>query len=432
MISVMSNAPIEIVELLVARKPVLVSIKNNEEVPPLHEAVKNRRLDIVKVLLENGANVNDYDLDLKNVLHLAASNTDYEIIEYLLNESEVDARAQNRDEMNPLCLLLVRSRNENQDLVSRCFFLMLEHSYDKHPLTGTYNISDVFQCAFLACVYSHNEVVKFLIHNIYSVHNSKYEFIKKLVEVCDGDNVEFLYYILVFLHDDIDRYDKYSFPRFAEINYYMCIRSIIYVLEQLLTLSVIDAVETILKVLEHMKTIGFVLRVREFEDQVGVLLFEKFSLRRVDGEDLQKIDGIFRYLLTNKFKLNMIVQSYLHSVAVSRDSQEINAESVQEVLKILLYYSTSFFVELDLWKMIDDFKRLNPKIHQIVLWLLTNYGNVRLNAFLDVNIVFSLKHICRNTIRKKLRYNTKILCAHDRLATLGLPEPMIKYIELKE
>lgn len=246
MIAVMSNAPIEIIELLVAKKPVLVSITNNEEVPPLHEAVKNRRLDIVKVLLENGADVNDFDLDLENALHLAASNTDYDIIEYLLNESEIDARAQNRDEMNPLCLLLVRSRNENQDLVARCFFLMLEHTYEKHPLTGTYTIPDIFQCAFLSCVYSHNEVVKFLIHNIYSVRNSKYEFIKKLAEACNGDNIEFLYYILVFLHDDIDRYDKFSFPRFSEINYYMCIRSIIHVIEQLL--PAIDATETILKV----------------------------------------------------------------------------------------------------------------------------------------------------------------------------------------
>lgn len=162
------------------------------------------------------------------------------------------------------------------------------------------------------------------------------------------------------------------------------------------------------------------------------MLYENFTLRPVNAEGLQKIDEIFRYLLVNKFKLNMIVQSFLHSVAVSRNSQEINAESVQEVLKILLYYSASFFVELDLWKQIDDFKTLNPKIHQIVLWLLTNYGNVRLNAFLDVNVVFSLKHICRNSIRKKLRYDTKVLCAHEKLASLGLPDSMIKYVELRE
>lgn len=160
MIAIIANVSIEIIELIITKNPLLVTIKNNEEVPPLHEAVKNRRLDIVKLLLSNGANVNNFDLDLENALHLAASNTDYDMIDYFLSETEVDSRAKNRDEMNPLCLLLVRSRNEDQDLVARCFYLMLEHSYDKSPLTNTYAISDVFQCAFLACVYSHTEIVK--------------------------------------------------------------------------------------------------------------------------------------------------------------------------------------------------------------------------------------------------------------------------------
>jgi hypothetical protein len=431
MIAIIANVNIEIIELLVLHKPSLVMTKNNEEVSPIHEAVKNRRLDVVKLLLEHGANVNDFDLDLENVLHLAASNSDYDILEFLLNETEVDSRAKNRDEMNPLCLLLVRSRNEmDQDLVSRCFFMLLEHTYDKNQVTNTYTISDIFQCAFLACVYSHTEVVKFIIHNIYSVNNSKYEFIRKLSEYCEDENAEFLYYILVFLHDDINRYDQFSFPRFSEINFFMCIRSTIHIIEILLTSD--EAVEMIISILQHMNSIGFNIRVKEFEDQVGALLLGKYSSSVVQ-EDVEKVDRILRYLLLKGFKLNLIVKSYLHSIAIARDVEAIDIESTIKVLKILLHYATTFFNDLENWKQINDFKNLNPPIRKIVEFLVMNFGNLRVNAFLDMNFVYSLKHFCRNRIREQLKFDPDLLCNHDLLKVeLGLPEVLINYVAFKE
>lgn len=429
MIAIIANVQIEIIELLLAKNPMLVMVKNNEEVPPLHEAVKNRRLDIVKLLITNGANVNNFDLDLENALHLAASNSDYFVIEYLLSETEIDSRAKNRDEMNPLCLLLVRSRNEDQDLVARCFYLMLEHSYDKNPLTNTYAISDVFQCAFLACVYSHTEIVKFLIHNVYSVNNSKYSFMRKLAEFCDGENTEFLYYILVFLHDDIDRYDKFSFPRFFEINYYMCIRSVVTIIDLLLSVAD-DSVELIISTLESMKKIGFNIRVKEFEDQIGNLFFIKYSYKAVENDDIEKIDKLLRYLLLKGFKLNLVVKSFLHSIAIAKDSETINVASTVNIMKVLIHYATTFFVDLENWKQIRDFKNLNPQIRQIVEWLLS-MANSKVNTFVDVNCIFPLKHLSRNQIREQLKYNPAVLCDHDRLIELGLPEVLLNYIVFK-
>lgn len=429
MIAVVANVPLEIVELLVRAKPSLVSVKNNEEVPPLHEAVKNRRLDIVKVLLEFGASVNDFDLDLENCLHLAASNSDHDMIDFLLNHTEVDTRAKNRDEMNPLCLLLVRSRNEDQDLVARCFHIMLEPTYDKSLATGTYAISDIFQCAFLACVYSHTEVVKFIIHNVYNVRNSKYEFIRKL-SLYDDNNTEFLYYILVFLHDDIDRYDKYSFPRFSEINYFMCIRSVIHIMDVLLSSD--DAVELIITILRHMKRIGFNIRVKEFEDQVGVLLHGKYSSGVIQDGDVMKIDKVFRYLLLKGFKLNLMVKSFLHSVAIARDAEAINVATAMKILQILLQYATTFFVDLENWKQINDFKKLNPQIQQIVEWLVRNFGNLQIAAYLEMNFVFSLKHFCRNRIRAQMNFDAKVLCDEGKLMTLRLPEALVRYVMFKD
>lgn len=426
---VMANAPANIIELLATKKPRLVGIKNNEEVPPLLVAVKNRRLDVVKILVENGANVNDYDLDFENCLHLAASNCHYELIEYLLNETEVDSHSKNRDEMNPLCLLLVRARNEDQDLVTNCFFLMLEHSYEKNLLTNTYEICDIFQCAFLACVYSHTEVVKYLIHNVYSKNNSHYEFIRKLSELCDGENSEFLYYILVFFHDEIERYDKFCFPRFSEINYYMCIRSVIYIMDLLLTTS--EAVELIVIILQHMEKIGFNIRVKEFEDQIGFLL-GKYSMSTIQVSDLEKINGVFRYLLDKQFHLNSMVRSFLHSIAIAKDTEVINVDSSKKILRVLLYYATTFFVSLENWKQINDFKSLNPRIEEIFQWMLESFGNTSINIFLEVNSLLSLKQLCRNAIREQLRNDPKVLCNDKRLRTLGLPEVLINYLVYKE
>lgn len=428
MIAIIANVQIEIIEILVKKNPKLVIEKNNKEVPPLHEAIKNRRLDIVKLLVSNGANVNCFDLDLENALHLAASNTDYDIIQYLLNDTEVDPRAKNRDEMNPLCLLLVRSRNEDQELVSRCFFLMLEKSYDKNTLTNTYSIHDIFQCAFLACVYSHTEIVKYLVHNVYSVNNSKYQFVRRLSEICCGDNTEFLYYILVFLHDDIDRYDKFNFPRFFEINYYLCVRSVVTIID--LLLSVDDANELITATLENMKSIGFNIRVKEFEDQIGNLFFIKYSYNQMQDVDIDRIDRLLQYFLAKGFKLNLIVRGFLHSIAIARDSSTINIVSTTNLLRVLIHYSTTFFADLENWKQIRDFKNFNPHIRQIVEWLLT-MGNSSVSTFIDINCIFSLKNLCRNRIRDQLKNDPAVLCNSQKLLELGLPAELLNYIVFK-
>lgn len=426
-IGLFANVSYEIIECLVKAKPAIVTIKNNEEVSPLHEAVKNRRLDVAKLMIEHGANVNDLDLDQENVLHLAASNTDFEMIKYLLDNTEVDTRATNRDEMNPLCLLLVRSRNESQDLVSRCFHFMLEPTYDKNLITDTYEISDIFKCAFLACVYSQLEVVRYLIHNIYSVNNSKYEFIRKLTDHCDGFNNEYLYYILVFLHDSIDQYDQFAFPRFHEINYYMSIRAVIQIMETMLPTD--EAVEAILEVFHQMEITGFNIRVKEFEDQIGVLLHESYSMTAIKPEDLEKVDKIFAYLNQKKFKVNFMVCSFLHSIAISKESDAINVESAIKVLQILLRYANTFDVDYTIWQEITEFKNLNPRITQIIDWIINDFGSMRLANLLNINVLFSLKHLARSEIRQLC---SGVLNNPEKLASTGLPEVLLDYVVFKD
>lgn len=429
MIAIETDAHMKMIKLLVKSKPSLLLIKNNEEVPPIIEAVKKRRLDVVKLMVEYGANVNETDLDQETPLHIAASNSDYDMIEYFLKKTEVDPTALNRDQMNAICLLIVRARNEDAILIDRCFYILLEKSYEKNPITKTYAISDIFKCAFLASVYSQTEVVKYLIHNVYSVNNSMYKFIIKLSECCEGQIDEYLYYILVFIHDDIDNYEKFSFPRFSEINYFMSVRSVIYIMEMMLLAD--DAVEMTITLLQHLKSIGMKIRVREFEDQVGALFQRKFSSFSPKLGDDQKVDKIFEYFRLNGFKLNLMIKSFLHSIAISKSSlHNICVETAIKILNIILYHATTFFSDLENWRQINDFRTLNPTIRKIVLNL-AQKGTSELNDLLDLSTVFSLKHLCRNKIREQVKFDPNILCNHQVLSTLSLPDVLTNYIVFK-
>lgn len=428
-----TNAPIEIIKLLVKKKPALVDIKNNEEIAPIHEAIKHRRLDVVKVLINGGANVNAFDLDLENSLHYAASNCDYELIDYLLNKTEIDSSAKNRDEMNPLCLLIVRSRNETEDVVSSCFHLMLEHTFEKDHFSKTYSIADIFQPAFLATVYSHKEIVKYIIHNIYSVNNSKFEFIKQLFEAFedsdndgDEDDEELFYYLLVFLHDDINRFDRFNFPRFSEINYFMCVRSVMFVIQKLLISQ--KSVALALDLITHLEMIGLhIARVREFEDNFGMILYNKFSKINLNNQNLQiRIDctrTLLEFFMLKKIKINNVIRSLLHSIAISPETEGNNLENMSSLLRLLFRFNATFFIDGDCWKQINEFKNLHDNIRHIVLWINETFGTIEVTCkILDVKIVYSLKHMCRNLIRQKFR---KKLLAIDQLE---LPESLINYV----
>lgn len=392
--------------------------------------MKHRRLDLVKLLLQYGADVNDFDLDHENALHLAASNSDYDMIDYLVNYTEVDPRAKNRDDMNPLCLLLVRSRND-QDLVLSCFHAMLEHTYDKNfQFPETYEVRDIFQCAFLACVYSHTEVVKFLIYNAYSSCWWKYPFAPKLLEHCDSEYAEFCIYILVFVHEDIRRYDQFAFSRFYEINSFMSVRSTIHAISVLLDED--DAVELVTKMLTHLKNLSFHVLVKEFEDEFGTLLHQKYSFEEIPDNDFEKADRILQYLMEEGFKLNLILRSFLHSIAIVSRSAMINVGSSMRIVQLLLRYTPAFFTVPDNLKQIKEFMKLNPPVRQIVERLAREFSDPRTTAYLDIDCVFSLMHSCRNRIRQQLRYDERVLCNNSKMLTLGLPQVLINYIAFKE
>ena len=205
----------EIVELILKRDATLVHLCNKQEQSPLQVAITRERLELVTMLVKFGASVNHKDVDGETSLHYAASCANYGIVEFLL-DAGADPTINSNEELNPLCLLLVRTSIErDEQLVFSCFQLLFSRTYVKDVETDTYNIADIFRPTFLSSAFSSNSIASYLIHNTYNKNNSMYWMIQKLEEQSMNllDPNEFRSYINIFLHDKIRRYDDFKFSR---------------------------------------------------------------------------------------------------------------------------------------------------------------------------------------------------------------------------
>ena len=67
----------------------------------LHEMAHHGKLDIAKILLDNGANINEEDIQGFTALHVAAESNQVEIAEFLIEKS-ADVNAKSADQFTPL------------------------------------------------------------------------------------------------------------------------------------------------------------------------------------------------------------------------------------------------------------------------------------------------------------------------------------------
>jgi len=104
--------------LLAHGAEVNVRSANSMENTPLHAAVAGRRLDVVKVLLENGIDVNATQHGGWTALQGAANNGDTKLAEILLANG-ADAAAVSENGSTALSLAVAGSHIETIELLSR-------------------------------------------------------------------------------------------------------------------------------------------------------------------------------------------------------------------------------------------------------------------------------------------------------------------------
>ena len=64
----------------------IINIKGENEDTPLHEACRVGHLEIVKTLLERGANIEDANWDRRTPLHHACAENHLNVAEYLIEQ----------------------------------------------------------------------------------------------------------------------------------------------------------------------------------------------------------------------------------------------------------------------------------------------------------------------------------------------------------
>ena len=105
------------------------------EPPPLHKAAENNSVDIAKLLIDNGADVNDVDIGDGMPLHFAARNNAPEVAKLLIdNGADVNAKLSDYDDDTPLHIAARNNAPEVAKVLSEALLATLRGT---PPPTGT-------------------------------------------------------------------------------------------------------------------------------------------------------------------------------------------------------------------------------------------------------------------------------------------------------
>lgn len=96
-----ANGRNEVVKILLAKDPELVNIVDNRDNTPLHWAAMKDKTDTVKLLMENGANIEAKDMDGWTPLHYAAAFSSVETVQTLVDLG-ADKESKTKDGSNPM------------------------------------------------------------------------------------------------------------------------------------------------------------------------------------------------------------------------------------------------------------------------------------------------------------------------------------------
>ena len=79
----------------------MVTDQDREEQTPLHLAVEDGDINLAKLCLDKGANVNAHKVNMSTPLHLAANGGDLDIVKMLI-EHDANIEAKNASQETPL------------------------------------------------------------------------------------------------------------------------------------------------------------------------------------------------------------------------------------------------------------------------------------------------------------------------------------------
>lgn len=135
------NVPLEMVFILLEANKDLVNFVNNEEVDALQYAIMQKRLDVVKLLIDSGAPANHLDLDGDTALHIASRILETDIVRYLIYETDCDPNICNEHDKTAAFIFFVNLLNKLSTSVGEphltadeveCFEELARFTYDEN------------------------------------------------------------------------------------------------------------------------------------------------------------------------------------------------------------------------------------------------------------------------------------------------------------
>lgn len=117
-------------------------------VSPLHEAIENQQLDVVRILLSHGADTNIHDANGRTALHLAAGNGSVAAVDILIKGG---AQINVRDNLfqTPVFLAALNGRSVLKDLIENGADLNLPDDKGRTPLHASILSSHLFAAIIL-------------------------------------------------------------------------------------------------------------------------------------------------------------------------------------------------------------------------------------------------------------------------------------------
>ncbi len=212
-----SNGSVEVVRCILQKDVEFINSKNKYNCTPLHNAAFSDKIEVVKLLVQNGADANVKQSNGHTPLHTAASYGAYDVVKYLVDKT--DKSILNNFKQTPLHLAAFKKHIGIVELLVKKGFSV--NAPDKYFITpfmyaarnGFVNILRCMiesngECVNFSCVGSLSAlyqsvmkqklpVVKYLVTNGAEIdaQNNEYEF-TALHEACWIGNMEIVEYLV--------------------------------------------------------------------------------------------------------------------------------------------------------------------------------------------------------------------------------------------
>lgn len=205
MVAIDKSPPsLEIIRLLITNDAYLIDIPNNEDVYPIHLAIRQRKPTVVQCLCELSKQlgvglVDRTDWDSETSLMLAARNNDPGIISYLLENTDFNCRRVAANGLNAFELAVLGGNDRN---TIKCMETLIIPIYN---LNDTQLPNPLMLAIALSISTKHYLAAEWFVNKFYlTEHNANKALIQQLLDAQCRYNEPYQFYNFIFvLHSNI-------------------------------------------------------------------------------------------------------------------------------------------------------------------------------------------------------------------------------------